>query len=315
MSLPRLPFLLAQGVVVFTAGLRCARGPGLAVGCVAAAGALLGQALWSPGPLWGPERLVWLVWLGMALALGDATRSRRAYVAEMVERARRAEQTREEEARRRVAEERLRIARELHDVIAHHIALVNVQSGVAAHLLRSDPAAAEQALAHVRHSGREVLEELGVLLGVLRQSGEPDAPTEPAPGLSQFATLLETFASTGLRVDCEVRGEPRAVSLGVDLVAYRVLQESLTNVHKHGGGSPARLLLDYTGDTLTVEVRNDHAGAAGRGEEEARGTGLGLVGMRERVTAVGGTLHAGPLETGGFLVRAVLPAAETGART
>jgi signal transduction histidine kinase len=240
----------------------------------------------------------------LGFAVGEAVRNRRAFVAAIEERAIRAEQTREEEAHRRVIEERLRIAHELHDVIAHHIALMNVQAGVAAHTLRDRPGEAERALGHVRDGGRTVLRELTVLLDVLRDSGDTALPTDPLPSVRRLQDLVGSFTSAGLRVDWEPYDEPLPAT--VDLVAYRVVQESLTNVFKHASGARVRVTLRRAGDRLTVEVVDDGASKP-VSPGSADGTGYGLLGMRERVAAVGGTFQAGPLPGGGFAVRAVMP--------
>ncbi|MFI6761696.1 sensor histidine kinase [Micromonospora sp. NPDC050417] len=269
---------------------------------------LVAGAIWSSskGSWLDSEKVVLALWSGLATAIGDAVRNHRDYIVAVEERATRAEQSREEEARRRVVEDRLRIARDLHDVMAHNIALINVQAGVAGHVLRTNPEAAEEALGHVRRAGRAALDELGTVLGVLRQSDDTAAPTEPTPTLNRLQELVDSFHRTGLAVRWRLAGQPFPLPAAVDLAAYRVVQESLTNVHKHGGGA-AQVRLTYRSDDLTVEVEND----PGPGEPAAgpvAGTGHGLLGMRERVTAVGGTLEAGPLAGGGFRVRAVLPA-------
>jgi signal transduction histidine kinase len=238
-------------------------------------------------------------------AIGEATRYRRAYVQELEERALRAEQSRDEEAQRRVIEERLRIAHELHDVIAHHIALMNVQAGVAAHVLRSEPDEAEHALSLVRSGGRTVLQELTVLLGVLRRSGSP-LPTAPTPSLHELDALIQSFTAAGVQVHYQPPEPLGPLPDVLELTAYRVVQESLTNVLKHAPGAPARVRLTQTAGALTVAVDNPEP-ASGSGTGARPGGGHGLVGMRERVTAVGGTLSAGPAAGGGFAVCAVLP--------
>lgn len=253
-----------------------------------------------------------LAWPAAAVAVGDGVRTRRAYVAAVEERARRAEETREEEARRRVAEERLRIARDLHDLVAHHIAVVNVQAGLAAHLLRSDPDQAEAALRVVRSSAGSVLGELGQLLSVLRQEGDSDAPTGPTPGLAELAPLVASFADAGLDVTWTTGGSPRPVSDVTALAIYRTVQEGLTNAHKHGAGT-AQASLVFTPDGVEVRVDNPVAGpvvdpAAGAEPAERSSGGFGLTGMRERVSAAGGTLVAEP-GPGGFRVRARFPVA------
>ncbi|WP_091664732.1 sensor histidine kinase [Micromonospora auratinigra] len=319
----RGPFVLTVALAAYTVATRTDRRTAVAAG--AASGVLLGAAaVTALGVAWlDPAVVVLLLWFGVAVAAGDAVRSRRAYVAVLEERARRAEQTREEEARRRVAEERLRIARELHDVVAHHIALINVQAGVAGHLLRERPDAAEEALGHVRTAARTVLDELATVLGVLRRDEEPDAPTEPAPSLTRLDALIDGFA-TGQPVRWTLSGQPRPLPSAVDVAAYRIIQESLTNAHRHAPGAAVAVRLRYTPDGLGVEVRDDGpavpagpdagTGAPGRGAgaggPAAPGAGLGLLGMRERAEAVGGTFTAGPRPEGGFLVRAELPAPE-----
>ena len=249
-----------------------------------------------------PTSLGLFAWMGMAVAIGDALRTRRAYVAAIEERARRAEESRDEEARRRVVEERLRIARELHDVVAHHIAMINVQAGVAAHVLRDQPDKAEDALAHVRQAARTVLDEISTLLGVLRRPGDPEE-SEPTRGLARLGGLLDSLGGAGLRVEHHQDGNARALPSAVDLAAYRIVQESLTNAQKHGGDGSARLRLAYTPAGLEIEVANI------AGPDPADGGGHGIVGMRERATAIGGTLRAGRTD-GRFVVEAFLPAPE-----
>ncbi|MFF9686201.1 sensor histidine kinase [Streptomyces sp. NPDC014623] len=258
-------------------------------------------------PWYSQENLGVLAWTGLAGAAGDAVRSRRAFIDAIRERAERAERTREEEARRRVAEERLRIARDLHDVVAHHIALVNVQAGVAAHVMDRRPDQAKEALAHVREASRSALNELRVTVGLLRQSGDPEAPTEPAPGLAVLDPLVGTFRNAGLPVEvaCTDPGSP--LPAAVDLAAYRIIQEALTNVRKHAGADArAEVSVVRVGGTAEVTVLDDGGGAAPR-PAPADGGGHGLIGMRERVTALGGTLTAGPRYGGGFRVHAILP--------
>ncbi|HWU05590.1 MAG TPA: sensor histidine kinase [Streptomyces sp.] len=258
-------------------------------------------------PWYSQENLAVLAWIGLAGAAGDAVRSRRAFIDAIRERAERAERTREEEARRRVAEERLRIARDLHDVVAHHIALVNVQAGVAAHVMDKRPDQAKEALAHVREASRSAIDELRATVGLLRQSGDPEAPTEPAPGLAVLGTLVDTFRNAGLPVEvaCTDPGSP--LPAAADLAAYRIIQEALTNVRKHAGADArAEVSVVRVGGTAEVTVLDDGRGTGPR-PAPADGGGHGLIGMRERVTALGGTLTAGPRYGGGFRVHAILP--------
>ncbi|SCF45558.1 sensor histidine kinase [Micromonospora mirobrigensis] len=307
----RGPFVLSVAIAAYTVATRTDRRTAFLAGGVSAL--LLGAAgVTTLGVGWlDPAVVVLILWFGVAVAVGDAVRSRRAYVAVLEERARRAERTREEEARRRVAEERLRISRELHDVVAHHIAVINVQAGVAGHLLRERPDAAEEALGHVRSASRSVLDELGALLGVLRRDGEPEpaAPTEPAPSLNRLDALVEGF-SAGQPVRWTVGGAPRPLPTAVDVAAYRIIQESLTNAHRHAPGAAVAVRLRYDPEGVTIEVRDDGVPAGGPPPAPRPGGGLGLLGMRERAEAVGGTFTAGPRPEGGFAVRAELPAPE-----
>ncbi|MBB5132963.1 signal transduction histidine kinase [Thermocatellispora tengchongensis] len=197
-----------------------------------------------------------------AVAVGSALRNRRAYVAAIEERARRAEETREEEARRAVMEERLRIARELHDVLAHQIALINVQAQVAEHVLDTAPDQAREALGHVRRAGREALGELRTTVGLLRRPGGEDEPPgellcQPAPGLDRLPDLAQSFAAAGLEVDWSVETAEHPLPAPIALTAFRVVQEALTNVSKHASGARARVRIAYEPDTLTVEITDD----------------------------------------------------------
>ncbi|MFC4586331.1 sensor histidine kinase [Sphaerisporangium corydalis] len=266
----------------------------------------------------GPELAGQLAWIAMATAAGDSVRSRRAYVAAVEERALRAEQTREEEAERRVMEERLRIARELHDVLAHHIALINVQAQVASHVLDDEPAQARVALGHVRQAGRAALDELRTTVGLLRRPGSTEElPTEPAPGLDRLPELISSFTTAGLKVDCHLQGTPRPLPSPVELTAFRVVQEALTNVSKHAGAASTRVLITYGQRDLTVDVSDDGRGGKDHalpGQDHAVTTsGHGLLGMRERALSVGGTFSVGPSLGRGFRVHAVLPAPRTSA--
>jgi len=268
--------------------------------CIAAM--YVAACLFTDGGWLAPENLGATAWSIAFVAVADATRSRRAYIAEVEDRAHRAEATREEEARRRVAEERLRIARELHDVVAHHIAVINVQAGAAAHVLQTKPEAVGPALAHIRRAADTVLKELGAVVGVLRNPEELDAATEPTRGLARLAELLDTFAAAGLQVEHRQHGPTRELPAVVDLAAYRIVQESLTNAHKHGTGR-AVLTVTYRPDAVLIDVSN-----AVDANTPGNGSGYGLIGMRERAAATGGTVTAGPQPEGGFAVHAELPA-------
>ena len=218
-----------------------------------------------------------------ALFAGIAVANRRAYVASIRDRA-------EQDARRRVDEERLRIARELHDVVAHTMATINVQAGVAAHVLSSRPEAAAESLQAIKAASKEGLKELRAILDVLRQADDAD-PTQPAPGIAQLEALVAGARRAGLETTFTVTGQPVPLPAAVDLAAYRIVQESLTNAIRHAGPATAAVSLDYR--RRTADRRDRHRpGPPTRAA--ARQTGPGLAGMRERAAAVGGTVEAGP---------------------
>ena len=287
---------------------------------ITAAYALAHDQSWTSGVVLGLFDLPLL-----ATAFGDTVRSRRAYLAEVEARAERAERTREQEARRAVTEERLRIARELHDVVAHHITLVNAQAGVAHHLMRDNPDAAYQALGQIKETSRAALDELRATVGLLRQPDDGPEPLRPLPGLADLDELVSAFLATGSQVDLDRRGTPVPVATGIQLGAYRIVQEALTNARRHAPGAHVRVLLEYSAESLHITVANDgrHGprtrtmAATGPGTESAaelgagpgtgKGTGHGLMGMRERAAALGGTVATGPGPAGGYRVQAELP--------
>src|SRR5215212_10352402 len=246
-----------------------------------------------------------------ALWWGEAVRARRAYVAELRDRAERAERTREEEARRAVDEERMRIARELHDVVSHTIGVISVQAGVASHLLERRPDKAAESLAAIRQASDEALGELHAMLGVLRDGdGGGDggrAPLSPAPGLGELDALVAQAAGAGVEVRVSVKGEPRRLPPAVDLAAYRVVQESLTNVVRHAGASRADITVTHHDGRVEIQVVDDGPGADHPSGNGSGGSGQGIPGMRERARALGGSLEAGPRPGGGFRVQASLP--------
>ena len=238
----------------------------------------------------------WLV----AVIVG-VTRNRRAYLAEVQARVLAAEQRKEEEARHRATEERLRIARELHDLLGHHLSLISVQASAALH--RPDPERSAEALAVIKQTSRETLRELRAALGVLRQEGT--TPSRPAPGLDRLDELVTAAERCGLAVRTEVT-ETGPLPPEVDLSAYRIVQEALTNVSRHAGASTAVVRVVPDGDEVVVEVADDGAGPTGL-PDTTTGNGTGVLGMDERARALGGSLATGPGPDGGFLVRARLP--------
>jgi len=295
------PAIVTVMVAVYTVATACRPRTALLAAAVTPVALIVTYHLAGAEAAWLSDATYTLIAVSaMSAAIGIAVRGQRQVLASAEQRAERAEQSREEEAQRRVTEERLRIARELHDVVAHHISVINVQSGVAKHLVRSDPDAADAALGHVRDASAVVLSEMGTILGLLRTAD--DAPdTQPAPGLAQSDALVESVRRSGLTVSWRVTGSPRALAPSVDLTAYRLVQEALTNAGKHGVGS-ADVSVDYRDDVVVLDVTNPVASAPG--ETTA---GHGLVGMRERVASVGGTLDTGPRGDGRFHVHAELP--------
>jgi signal transduction histidine kinase len=310
--------LLAPCIMLYTVADLVERRRGLIIGGAALAALALLHVLMHPGML-GPENLAFTALGGLAIAAGDSSRNRHAYLAEVERRAERAERDRDEDARRRVAEERLRIARDLHDSVGHHLALISVQSDVAGQAVDGDPGAARAALTHVKAASRKALEELRDTVSLLRQPGDPVTPTAiPAPGLDTLDELLGSLRASGLAIDCLVKGTPAALAPAADRTAYRVVQEALTNVCKHSPSRQARLMLSYHRRELAITVE-DPGGQAARpapspiaGPAKAPGPAVpagrhGLVGMRERVLAIGGRFAAGPRPGGGFRVTATLP--------
>ncbi len=235
-------------------------------------------------------------WLLVLLSAAEFVRVRRERVLEAV-------RIREEEAGRRASEERLRIARELHDALGHHISLINVQAGVALHVNEEIPEQARIALSAIKQASKEALAELRSVLDILRQ-GDELAPRTPTPTLRQLDDLVSRAAAAGLEVRTEREGEVRPLPFGVDVAAYRIVQEALTNVTRHAGPATATVRIAYGDRDLVVQVEDDGRGPPAYGRP---GSGKGILGMRERVAALGGDLEAGPQPDGGFRVRARLP--------
>ncbi|MFE4582383.1 sensor histidine kinase [Streptomyces chartreusis] len=260
-------------------------------------------ALWVGNDVVNPQGLAVLemLWPLVPLLLGEVVRTRRQLQAEYADRAARAEEDREREAARRVHEERVRIARELHDVVAHTVTAMTVQAGVALDAFDVRPEVARQAMRQVRAAGKEAVRELRATVTVLREpAGEP---VDPVPGLDRLAELVDRFAGGTLEITLRQEGGSGGVRPVVGMAAYRIVQEALTNVVKHSGARCAVVSVVEDGDRLTVEVVDDGSSAT----SSATG-GFGLVGMRERAVAAGGRIDCGPLAGGGFRVRAEFPA-------
>ncbi|MEU2071434.1 sensor histidine kinase [Streptomyces anulatus] len=287
----------------------------LALVCSLSAAAL-SQLRWEaePGGSWAQVIFVTIIMtvpFVLAWVLGDSLRTRRAYFDQLEERAARLEREREAQSKVAVAAERARIARELHDVVAHNVSVMVVQADGAAYVMDAAPDQAKQALETISSTGRQALAEMRRLLGVLRTGDAPESGEYvPQPDVEQIEDLVAQVRQTGLAVDFKVEGTPRPLPSGVELTAYRVVQEALTNTRKHGGpdaGASVRLV--YFDDGLGLLIEDDGRGAAHELYEDggADGAGHGMIGMRERIGMVGGTLDAGPRPGGGFRISALLP--------
>jgi signal transduction histidine kinase len=291
---PNYVSLIVAFVAAVVAGDRLAAGAALVAGWA--------MYLWLPAALGHtglPTVLAALAiaaWLLVVFAAAEALRARR-------ERMVQAREAREREARRKADEERLRIARELHDVLAHNISLINVQSGVALHLIDEQPEQARTALTAINQASADALREVRSVLGVLRGKSE-QPPLAPTVGLDQLDELVSRAAAAGVEVDLRVRGHPRPLPASVDLAAFRIVQESLTNVVRHAGAGIATVELAYGDGELRVQI-DDDGGAAGSLSED--GAGSGIAGMRERAAALGGIFEAGPLSAGWVRVLARIP--------
>jgi signal transduction histidine kinase len=256
---------------------------------------------------WGTAQNLALV--PLPLALGVAAHARRGYTTMLIERAEAAERSRESEALRRVDEERLRIARDVHDVVAHAMVTINVQAGVGAHLLDRDPAQAYDTLRSIKQVSGDALTDLRAMLGVLREEGGgasgAAAPAPPVQRLADLGDLRDSLAAAGLDVAFDIDPGARTLPAAVDATCFRVVQEALTNTLRHAGSASARVKVVRADDRVQLEVLDD--GGTPRRPLSDSGSGHGLTGMRERVAALGGTLDAGPRESGGWRVAASIP--------
>ncbi|NED97566.1 sensor histidine kinase [Phytoactinopolyspora alkaliphila] len=246
-------------------------------------------------------------WLLSVMAIGGAVYNRRAYLREVERRLRESELNRVAELERHTTEERLQIARELHDVLGHTISLIHVQAGAALHRMGKDTSQAEEALSAIKASSQEALRELRATLGVLRQVDEA-APTTPAPRLSRVHEVIERTRSSDLDVHAEIQGEPPAwLPSAVDVAGYRIVQEALTNVTRHADASTAIVRVRFGSEAVVIEVLDDGRGGTRQAGSTPDGTGVGIIGMTERAASVAGELNAGPRAEGGFRVHARLP--------
>jgi signal transduction histidine kinase len=301
-----LPAPLLVAIVVYTVVTNSARRTALAAVGATVAAIEVGALAAAGGPDWGAAALA-LTLAGVGWLAAENVRARRAYVQSVAERT--AEREREQ-ARRASAEERVRIARELHDVVAHAMSIIAVRSGVARAVLDVRPGEAREALGIIESTSREALQEMRLLLGVLRDAdaGDLQADRGPAPGLASLPGLVTHISEAGVPVGVRVEGEPRPLSPGVDLSAYRIIQEALTNVVRHAAPATAELTVRYSPDEVVIEVTDDgrtrlKTPAPARAGD---GPGHGLAGMRERVAVYGGKLVAEPTASG-FRVLARIP--------
>jgi signal transduction histidine kinase len=244
--------------------------------------------------------LVLLLW-----GLGASVRTTRLHAAAQESRAERLEREREEHARRVAADERACIARELHDVVAHNVSVMVLQAGGARRVLPSRPDRTREALESIERTGRQALTEMRRLLGILRKEDQDSGPLEPQPGMDGLDRLVSRFEEAGLPVEVQIEGRSRPLPAGIDLSAYRIVQEALTNTLRHAGRARARVLVRFMDTTLEVEIADDGRGV--RAEVEGDGLGQGLIGMRERAVLLGGELRAGSRPGGGYSVVARLP--------
>lgn len=295
--------VLAYSSAAHISSDRVARRVGFAFGIavVAVAGAGL---IWDGEDLSVINAIGIFLGTGTAWVLGDNARTHRAYVAEVEQRAERAESQRTAESERAIAQERTVIARELHDVVAHGLSVMVLQAAGARRIIDKDPEQASVALGAVEEAGRTSLNEMRRLLGVLRR--EEELEFQPQPSLHDLRPLVDQVRSAGLPVEVQVSGDVRSLPVGIELSAYRIVQESLTNAIKHAGAmATAEVCLGYQSDGLVVEVRDDGRGSAAAPWSEYGGQGL--IGMRERVESIGGRFVAGPKPGGGYRVCAHLP--------
>jgi signal transduction histidine kinase len=302
-----IPADLAVPIVLYTVAVECSFRWGVAAALIVGFGAVL-QAL-HQADTWKERRSLlelFGVFIGGIWILGIYINTRRAYLRSLEERAARLERERDIEVQIATAAERARIARELHDVVAHSVSVIVVQADGAGYTIDTEPERAKRALETISLTGRQALTEMRRLLGVLREGGDPDGYA-PQPGIEQLTDLVDQVRSSGLPLEFSVEGVPQPLPAGLQLTVFRIAQEALTNTLKHAGqAATARLRLHYGDHAVEVTIDDDGRGSAVVGD----GRGLGLAGMRERVAMYGGNVQAGPKSGGGFEVVARLPIRE-----
>jgi signal transduction histidine kinase len=302
--------VFAPAVALYTVGLRRSRVRQLLAGVLALVAVVATDALLAGRNTVAPQTIGHAALVAVPLLAAETLRTRRSYVSLLLERLELAERTREHEARRLVERERLRIARDLHDVVAHTLTTINVQAGVAAHLLDRDLCHVRGALDTIELASREALDELRVVVGVLRDRDA--APLTPAPSIDDVRDLVEHSRALGHDIQLEIVGErPARLSDAVGVAAFRIVQESLTNIRRHAPHAAGSVRVGFEPDRLLVTVRNADLGGGGGGSGSSSGSGgggagAGLLGMTERALALGGDLVAGH-DSGEFQVVATLP--------
>lgn len=304
-------FILPTMVALYTVGVRGSRRRALMVGAGLLPSAVFIVLVFRPEDGSALRQILEsLSQLGFALAVGEAIRSRRESVEALIDREQRAAHERELEAHRRIDEERVRMARDVHDVVAHSIATINTQASVGVHLGRRDPERALEALDAIKLVSNRALYDLRHALGTLRDPAE-DGSMHPTPSMQGVPELVEQARATGLPVELRMQGAQTEIPAALQVAIYRIIQEGLTNVMRHAGGARATVEVAVAGGEVAVEVGNDGSGAPTPGSEV--GTRSGLAGMSERASALGGSLDAGAQPGGGFRVRAVMPVAREAA--
>ncbi|MDY7542506.1 sensor histidine kinase [Cryobacterium sp. 5B3] len=313
LGVPLTAFIMPTAIAAWNVAVRTDRRTTIVATSLNAFALVITSLVVTPADVLDPRVVQYAAIIGFAGATGDAVRSRRAYITAITERARTAEETRESEALRRVAEDRLRIARELHDAVAHQMAVINLHAGVATQALPDRPADAQESLTTIRQAAQAVLREIGTMLAVLRDdsAGRPRPPAAEI-GLGRVDALLADFARDGLAVTVRVRGAGTRLPAPVDTIAYRIVQEALTNAHKHGAGHTAELRISYGSGTVDIEVENPVAFHAIDPAADAP-TGHGLVGVAERAGTIGGTVEFGVRPPDTFRLAVILPIASAGA--
>jgi signal transduction histidine kinase len=304
-----LPFGIMLGVASYLAASRLPRRlsiPAVLTSAAALGGALVYATFTARNGSVAVSAVEGFLPLAAGWFTGDSVAARRRYLAGLAEQAERARAAEAERARQQVREERVRIARELHDVVAHTLAVMTVQAGVGRRLMAKRPEQASTALESIETIGRTAQEELRVVLGLLRDEHNGTAPLAPAPRLVDVKELVETVRASGTPVDLHVSGTDRPLSPALELSVYRVVQEALTNVVKHAPGASAAVDLSVYDNFISLDVIDD-GGRALRPAVPPAGLGHGIVGMRERITAFGGWLHAEPMAGRGFRVTAQVP--------